>query len=99
MPTMKEIYEKKFHHLNTSKIPLVERPLKMETVALNKGTLTAYEKLQQQFPKAPNPTMVIYIFPHLTASGTPVPGYNTYFTLYESDHFILSPEFNAELNQ
>ncbi len=109
MPTMKEVYEKKFHHLNTSSKSLVERPLTRETIKVtetvdsSKDILitydSAYKKLQKQFPKAPNPTMMMHVFRHLTASGTPVPSYNTYFTLYESDHFILSPEFNSELNQ
>lgn len=49
-------------------------------------------KLHRQFVTLPNPTMLMYIPAHLTSAGTPVPGYTTYFTLYERDHVALPSE-------
>jgi len=91
MPTMKEVYEEKFNPLNDAL--LSERPLN-RPVTSDHSAMPSYEALRHVFPKAPNPTMVIHVFSHLTASGTPVPGYNTYFTLYRSDHFIMPTTLN-----
>lgn len=90
MPTMKAVYEEKFNNLYVNEKPQIERELEEEGSQSNEPVVSAYAKLHEQFPKAPNPTMLMYIFPHLTQAGTPVPGYNTYFKLYETDHFTLS---------
>jgi len=90
MPTMKEVYEEKFNNLYINEKPQIERELEKEGNQSNEPVVSAYEKLHEQFPQAPNPTMLMFIFPHLTQAGTPVPGYNTYFKLYETDHFTLS---------
>lgn len=95
MPTMKEIYTQKFHHLDVSQQPVIERKLE-HTVEPNRAVISdfpiasSYEELQKQFPKATNPMMLMVVFPHLTQSGTPVPEYNTYFRFYENDHFTVS---------
>lgn len=34
--------------------------------------------IRSQFPRLPNPDMVLYVFPHLNGN-TPVPGYSTVF--------------------
>lgn len=93
MPTMKEIYVEKFHQLGVGEKPIIDRGLvstnKLEQTMPNVPIASSYAELQQQFPKAPNPMMLMFIFPHLTHSGTPVPEYNTYFNLYEVDHFTV----------
>ncbi len=95
MPTMKEIYTDKFHHLDVSQQLVIERKLE-HTVEPNRAVISSssvassYKELQKQFPKAPNPIMLMLIFPHLTQSGTPVPEYNTYFRFYKNDHFTVS---------
>lgn len=94
MPTMKEIYTQKFHQLDTSQQPVIERNVEQtvepDKIALSEFAIaSSYRELQQQFPKAPNPVMLMVIFPHLTQNGTPVPEYNTYFYLYETDHFTV----------
>lgn len=44
------------------------------------------------FPQGPNPTLLMYVFPHITADGTPVPGFTTPFKMYARDYFVLPGE-------
>ena len=45
------------------------------------------------FPRHENPTLVMYVHPHLAgAEGMPVPGYTTALTLYERTPFALPGE-------
>ena len=47
-------------------------------------TRSAGNELAVLFPELRNPRIHLYVFPHLTADGAPVPGYVTWFRLYES---------------
>ncbi len=42
----------------------------------------ANSEIQQQFPRLPNPDLVMYVFPHMTVGNVPVPGYSTVFPFY-----------------
>ena len=55
-------------------------------------TRTSFSELDVQFPRLPNPTIIMFVFPHLSAEQTPVPGYSTMFPLYETVHFALPGE-------
>jgi conjugative transfer region lipoprotein (TIGR03751 family) len=41
-----------------------------------------------QFPRLPNPDLVMYVYPHLAGTQAPVPGYSTVFPLYESQYAL-----------
>jgi conjugative transfer region lipoprotein (TIGR03751 family) len=44
----------------------------------------------QSFHKVPNPTLNLYVYPHLAGNDElPVPGYTTAFNAYEKDHYSL----------
>lgn len=47
-------------------------------------TRNAESELDALFPQLENPRINLYIFPHLSEGGHPVPGYLTHFFLYES---------------
>ncbi|MGH1484748.1 MAG: TIGR03751 family conjugal transfer lipoprotein [Cellvibrionaceae bacterium] len=87
MPSMKTIYEEKFGKAEALKPTDYQRSLAGNAQAVSKKNQAVYESLKQQFPLTPNPMMMMYVFPHLTAAGTPVPGYHTYFKLYKTDSF------------
>lgn len=53
---------------------------------------TVANELSVQFPRLPNPTIVLYVFPHLSIEGTPVPGYSTMFQMYDNAHYALPGE-------
>ena len=72
-----------------------------DTVGWNPGgpggaaawTRSAENELSALFPELQNPRIGLYVFPHLTADGHPVPGYLTVFRLYgESQIFALPGE-------
>ncbi|MBF0035510.1 TIGR03751 family conjugal transfer lipoprotein [Citrobacter freundii] len=57
------------------------------------GTTTRAETsaIRSQFPRLPNPDMVLYVFPHLNGN-TPVPGYSTVFPFYIRPQYALPGE-------
>lgn len=59
----------------------------------------AANEIDTVFPRLPNPTLVMYIFPHLSGSErTPIPGYVTTFTLYETVEYALPGEVSGEMS-
>lgn len=56
-------------------------------------TRTTDNEMDLLFPRHENPTLVMYVHPHLAgAEGMPVPGYTTALTLYERTPFALPGE-------
>jgi conjugative transfer region lipoprotein (TIGR03751 family) len=102
MPTMKAIYEKKFNHNRLQGNATVKkRPIRDSGLA---GSAKAYyQTLNRQFPFLHNPVLITYVYPHLTLAGTPIPGYVTYFKLYQSHPIALPGEVSdavaSEVNQ
>ena len=62
------------------------------TTGLHGYTRDAYSEIENLFPLLPNPMLLMYVFPHLSRDGTPVPGYTTAFPLYERRHYALPGE-------
>jgi len=72
------------------------RPIHDEGVDLAGYTRDAYNELNLHFPRLPNPTLVLYVYPHLAGSArVPVPGYATTFPLYERVEYALPGEVQA----
>ena len=56
----------------------------------------AARELETRFPHLPNPTLVMYVYPHLSGPGrSPVPGYVTTFPFYERIEYALPGEPRA----
>ena len=56
-------------------------------------TRTTANEIHAQFPRLPNPDLVMYVYPHLAGTQqTPVPGYSTVFPLYEKVQYALPGE-------
>ncbi|EAM2983598.1 TIGR03751 family conjugal transfer lipoprotein [Salmonella enterica] len=53
---------------------------------------TQESEISQQFPRLPNPDMVMYVFPHLAGGTAPVPGYSTVFPFYSQTQYALPGE-------
>lgn len=51
--------------------------------------------IEQRFARAPNPDLVMYVFPHLSGGRYPVPGYFTVFPMYERVEYLLPGEAAA----
>ena len=54
-------------------------------------TRSAETELDLLFPTLHNPRISLYVFPHLSADGAPVPGYVTGFYLYRDSNIFALP--------
>jgi conjugative transfer region lipoprotein (TIGR03751 family) len=52
---------------------------------------TQESEISQQFPRLPNPDLVMYVYPHL-ADNAPVPGYSTVFPFYSQVQYAMPGE-------
>ena len=97
-PSMKAIYDAHFEGIGADdpyvlRRELGTRPLGDDDVDLAGYSRTAHTELETIFPRLPNPTLVMYVFPHLAGSErVPVPGYATTFTLYDRVEYALPGE-------
>ena len=104
-PTMRAIYDA--HNARTGRgDPLALRDrlgprAPSEAPAWRPGaTRAALTELDTTFPRLPNPTLVLYVYPHLaTGSRVPVPGYVTTFPLYERTEYALPGEVPGRRRQ
>jgi conjugative transfer region lipoprotein (TIGR03751 family) len=101
-PSMKAIYEGHVNEMNARdpqilRHELGNRRLNMGEVALQGYTRDAFNEINVLFPRLPNPTLVMYVFPHLAGDAhAPVPGYATAFPLYEQVEYALPGELPAQ---
>ena len=97
-PSMKAIYDAHFEGMGADdplavRRELGTRPLGDDDTDLAGYSRTAHTELETIFPRLPNPTLVMYVFPHLAGAGrVPVPGYATAFTLYDRIEYALPGE-------
>lgn len=99
-PTMEDVYRNHEQNLSSGSTgsnydhkDIKERMIGNYDADLAGYTRQANTEIQQSFPRLPNPTLVMYVYPHLsTSSGLPVPGYSTAFPLYERPEYALPGE-------
>lgn len=73
--------------------PTIEPPaVKGNALNLEDYTRTAVTELNVLFPLLSNPTLVMYVYPHLAEERAGVPGYVTQFRLYKRDEYALPGE-------
>jgi conjugative transfer region lipoprotein (TIGR03751 family) len=97
-PSMKAIYEGHVQEMNARDPQVIRhelgvRPILTGEAALQGYTRDAFNEIDVLFPRLPNPTLVMYVFPHLAGeSHAPVPGYTTAFPMYEQVEYALPGE-------
>lgn len=97
-PSMATIYQSHLSKMNaqqpkTQRRELGHRPIHTGVADLHGYTRDAFNEIDILFPRLPNPTLVMYVFPHLVgASHAPVPGYATAFSMYEQVEYALPGE-------
>ncbi len=97
-PSMKAIYEGHVQEMNARDPQVIRhelgnRPILTGEEALQGYTRDAFNEINVLFPRLPNPTLVMYVFPHLAGeSHAPVPGYATAFPMYEQVEYALPGE-------
>ena len=104
-PPMKAIYEQHIQEMG-ARDPLVvrealgNRPVVDGEGALHGYTRDAYNEIDTTFPRLPNPSLVMYVFPHLAGKEqVPVPGYVTTFSMYERVEYALPGEVPTRLQR
>ncbi|MDE0250024.1 MAG: TIGR03751 family conjugal transfer lipoprotein [Gammaproteobacteria bacterium] len=97
-PTMKAIYDRHMSGLqHTGRTPGQGVPLADTGIAYYRGFVReAARELETRFPRLPNPTLVMYVYPHLSGpERSPVPGYVTTFPFYARIEYALPGEIRA----
>ncbi len=104
-PPMKAIYEQHIQEMG-ARDPLVirealgNRPIVDGDGSLHGYTREAHNEIDTTFPRLPNPSMVMYVFPHLAGDEqVPVPGYVTTFPMYERVEYALPGEVPTKLQR
>jgi len=94
---MKQIYEEHFERIGEqstlrAREQLGRQPGSSE-VNLHGYVRDAHSEIRATFPRLPNPTLMMFVFPHLAGpNGVPVPGYATSFTMYDRVEYALPGE-------
>lgn len=105
-PTMKQIYDRHFEELrghtvegaraaltDGSGTPRPSRRIAPAGLDLKGYTRDAHNEIEALFTRLPNPTLVMFVYPHLSGQeGVPVPGYATSFPMYEQVEYALPGE-------
>ena len=97
-PSMQAIYEGHVHAMAARDPQVIRgelgrRPVVTGEAALQGYTREAFNEIDVLFPRLPNPTLVMYVFPHLAGEArAPVPGYTTAFPMYEQVEYALPGE-------
>jgi len=93
-PKMIEVYKGQIKSTSINpRASLPSRAIESGVEDLKGYTRTAEKEISNQFPTLPNPTLVMFIYPHLAGpSQHPVPGYSTSFTLYRETQYALPGE-------
>ena len=97
-PSMQAIYDAHMREMATQDPSVVREALGCRGVRPGEGDLAGYSReafneLDVRFPRLPNPSLVMYVFPHLAGpERTPVPGYATTFPMHERIEYALPGE-------
>lgn len=104
-PSMKTIYEQHMRESGANdpmavREALGNRPIIDGDGALHSYTRDAQNEIDTTFPRLPNPSLVMYVFPHLAGNEqVPVPGYVTTFSMYERVEYALPGEVPTKLQR
>lgn len=97
-PPMKAIYEQHIQQLGARDPLVIRNELGNRSIVDGDGSLYGYTReahneIDITFPRLPNPSLVMYVFPHLAGGEqVPVPGYVTTFSMYERVEYALPGE-------
>ena len=79
---------------------LLRRPMEESDVQLSEYVRTEKNQLQARFKRIPNPTLYMFVAPHLAAqSEVPIPGYVTEFRMWTRDHYAMPGEVSDMTSQ
>lgn len=77
--TLRDLYRRAVPPAAPEPLP---RPLPAKPLQDNPFLASLDAPLRRDFRVLPNPRLLLYVYPHLAADGSPVPGYATWFTVF-----------------
>ena len=89
--TMAQVYETQMQQSNQNTLANTRMQLTGIPTASDPNIGITVET-NNNFMLLPNPTISLYVYPHLVNGNIPVPGYTTQFTLYTEVHYALPGE-------
>ncbi len=78
--------------IRTQRVLAEPRPIASGDADLEGYTRTAENEISGRFPRLPNPTLVMYVYPHLGPGGAPIPGYSTTLPMYVGVEYAMPGE-------
>tara|TARA_R110002167_G_scaffold204404_11_gene408601 strand:+ start:15498 stop:15872 length:375 start_codon:yes stop_codon:yes gene_type:complete len=101
---MEAVYRDHMQGIGDGKImdtrSLLRRPMEESDVQLSEYVRTEKNQLQARFKRIPNPTLYMFVAPHLAAqSEVPIPGYVTEFRMWTRDHYAMPGEVSDMTSQ
>lgn len=92
--TMKSIYGGSFSEGSVAKSPSLtsERKIHEGVKDLRKYTRDVEKETKVLFKLISNPTLVGYVFPHLTHDNIPIPAYSIPFRMSPDDYYLMPGE-------
>ena len=91
MKTMGEIYESAMVSDKSSQL-LIKREINDGEEDLSGYARNESNVLSMKFPRLNNPTLYMYVYPHITSSNNPIPGYITHFKMFKEAPYVLPHE-------
>ncbi|MFG0449329.1 TIGR03751 family conjugal transfer lipoprotein [Shewanella sp. YQ_9] len=96
---MKEVYNRHMQGIGDGELydkrSLIRRPMVEGDVVLSDYVRTEKTQLEARFKTLPNPTMYMFVAPHLAAdTQVPIPGYLTEFKMWDREHYALPGEIS-----
>ncbi len=94
---MKAVYNQHMNGVGDGKLldkrSLIRRDMTDNDVELSDYVRTEKNQLQAKFKRIPNPTMYMFVAPHLASdTQVPIPGYLTEFKMWDKEHYALPGE-------
>lgn len=100
-PTMKELYEGGHDTRNRDSMSYsAQRSMAFQGSIYPQYTAytrDAANEVEQLFPRHENPTITIFVYPHLAKNRLPIPAYTTATQLYNGVEYALPNETNERL--
>ena len=92
-PSIRTIYARHMRDAPVRDAACTDRAAAYGERALHGHARTAYREIDAVFPRLANPSLVMYVYPHLAGEArVPVPGYATSFPMYEQVEYALPGE-------
>jgi len=98
--SMLQIYEEAMHQSQGETLDQARQQIKSDVLLPTNNqknnselTRTTENEINNLFPQLPNPTLMMYVYPHFAGDEQlPVPGYSTAFPLYDKVYYAMPGE-------